>query len=359
MQASFIRRLLIVIGLVTLFGLIIYALAGATRVFLLTFVAVLIGVFLHSVSQQLTRRTPLPHGVSLALTILFVVALLTGFGVFAGPQLSSQLEGLVNSLPQALNRLEQTLMNISWGQWLLGQLPTLNPLMDANPETISPIDEGVISSLAGRLSQLFSGLIATLGDIFYVFLTGIFLAAAAPAYTGGIKHLFPKSWRSETDNALRHVYQTLQGWLFGQFVAMLTIGVLVSASALILGVPFALGLGFLAFIFEFIPTVGPWLAGVPAVLMALSVSPSTALWMIGIFIVIELLEGNLILPLIHQRTVEMPPALSLFAIFLMGNLFGLLGILVAAPMAAVILTLVKLLYVQKQLGDQVSLPGDA
>lgn len=359
MHNSFIRRTLSVLGLVALLGLIVYALAGATRVFLLTFVAVLVGVLLHSVSKQLSKRTPLPHSVSLALTILLIAGLLAGFGAFAGPQLSEQLTGLVDSLPDALARLEQTLSRFTWGEVLLSRLPDLSAITNPGSETLGGMDEGVITTLAGRLSQLLSGLIATLGDIFFVFLTGVFFAASAPVYTGGIKLLVPKSWRGEVESTLHHVYRTLQGWLFGQFVAMLTIGTLVGVSALILGVPFALGLGFLAFIFEFIPTVGPWLAGVPAVLMALSVSPSTALWMIGIFILIELLEGNLILPLIHQRTVEMPPALSLFAIFLMGSLFGLLGILVAAPLAAVILTLVKILYVKKKLGDEVTLPGDA
>ena len=147
------------------------------------------------------------------------------------------------------------------------------------------------------------------------------------------------------------------GWLVAQFVAMLTVGTVVGLGLWLLGVPFALALGFITFLLEFIPTIGPWLAGVPAVLVGLSQGVDTALFVAGLFFAVELLEGNILLPLVQRWAVELPPALTLFAIFLLGALFGFVGILVAAPLAATLLTLVKMLYLRDTFGDRVSLPG--
>ena len=99
------------------------------------------------------------------------------------------------------------------------------------------------------------------------------------------------------------------------------------------------------------------LAGIPAVLIASPQDLDVMLWVAGLFFVVELLERNLLLPLVQRWAIELPLALTLFSTFLMGALFGFVGILIAAPFAAVTLTLVKVIYLRDTFGDKVALPG--
>lgn len=359
MSATFIQRVLFITGVVLLVIALLFAFARAPGIFLLTFVSVVLAVFLHTVARTL----PLPYKPALGVTLLLLVGVLAGFSWFMGPCLDNQLRGLNTQLPRSVDRVEQQLSQTAWGRRLLARVPVLSTPTPAQASTPGgPDREGgrlsaLVVNLLGRVTNLLTAFFSALGHVFFVVFMSIFFAAGAGSYASGTVHLFPPARRSHVRSALREVYRTLQGWLLGQFVAMLAVGTVVGAGLWLLGVPFALALGFITFLFEFIPTIGPWLAGVPAVLIALSQGFDTALWVAGLFFAVELLEGNILLPLVQRWAVELPPALTLFSIFLMGALFGFIGILVAAPLAAALLTLVKMLYLKDTFGDEVALPG--
>jgi len=326
---------------------------------LLTFVSVVLAVLLHTIARAL----PLPQKPALGVTLLLIVGVLTGFSWLAGPRLDNQLRGLNLQLPRTVDRIEQQLSQTAWGARFLARVPVLSTPTPAQASTPQGPDRegGRLSDLAvnllSRLTNLLTALISALSHVFFVVFMSIFFAAGAGSYASGVAHLFPPAQRGRVRSALGEVYRTLQGWLLGQFVAMLTVGTVVGLGLWLLGVPFALALGFITFLFEFIPTIGPWLAGIPAVLIASPQGLDAMLWVAGLFFAVELLEGNILLPLIQRWAVELPPALTLFSIFLMGALFGFVGILVAAPLAAVALTLVKMLYLRDTFGDKVALLG--
>jgi predicted PurR-regulated permease PerM len=138
---------------------------------------------------------------------------------------------------------------------------------------------------------------------------------------------------------------------------MLIIAVATSLGLALLGVPLALVLGIIAGLLDFIPYIGPIMAGVPAVMLALSDSPTQALYVVLLFVGLQILEGYVVLPLIERRTVSLPPALTISMQVLLGSLFGLSGIALATPLAAVVTVLVAMLYVQDVLGDPVSTPA--
>ena len=357
MNLTFVRRTLFVVGLLILAALFVYFISAGTKVFLLTFVGILLSVFLYSVAEAV----PLSQATAVPLTILLILGSLAALGWWFGPQLSEQLQGLARELPTSVSQLESQLGDSALGRQVLERLPIGEGGGGSASEQDGSNSTGeavsMASGLVGRFASLIGALASVLGDIFYVILMSAFFAVGAKTYAGGVVSLFPKERRGRAREVLHELFKTLQGWLLGQFVAMVTIGTIVGLGLWFLGVPFALGLAFIAFVFEFIPTIGPWLAGVPAVLIALSQGPTTALWVIGLFFLVELIEGNLILPLIQRQTVDLPPALTLFAIFLLGSLFGLVGVLVAAPLAALTLVLVKILYLQGTLGDGVELPS--
>jgi Predicted permease len=132
---------------------------------------------------------------------------------------------------------------------------------------------------------------------------------------------------------------------------MVAIGIMTSAGLWFLGVPLFATLGLIAALCNFVPYIGAIGGSIPAIIVALSQSPQTALWVALLFIAVQTLEGNLISPLISRRTVDLPPVLTLFSQTVLGTLFGPLGLVLATPITAATLLLVRMVYVEAILDD--------
>ncbi len=143
-------------------------------------------------------------------------------------------------------------------------------------------------------------------------------------------------------------------WTLGQFISMAAVGVLTSVSLWLLDVPLAPLLGLISGLLEFVPVLGPWLAAVPAGLVALSVSPMTALWALLAYASVQQLESWVLTPLAERYAVALPSAVSLFAIAAFGWLFGLAGVLFATPLALVLTVGIRMLYVNDVLDESLA-----
>jgi predicted PurR-regulated permease PerM len=124
----------------------------------------------------------------------------------------------------------------------------------------------------------------------------------------------------------------------------------------LLGIPSAAALELIAALAEFIPILGPIIGAFPAVIVAFGVGERMALYVILLYFIIQQIESNLLIPLIQERMVSLPPVLTLFAAVTFGLLFGLMGLLLATPLTVVGMVIVKVLYVEEGLGKPVSLP---
>lgn len=336
---SYVRRVLIALSLVSavlVLGLLLRSAAGAL---LLVFAGILFGVFLHTLAGLVGRVTHLPRRGSLALGVLLLAVLLVLVGMVLVPSVASQADQLVEGLPQSVAQLEQWLSRYSWGERLIQRSPFAGepdfPTFDA------------LSRLTGTFSTLFS----LLTNLVFILFIGLFTAIDPASYREGIVGLVPQKGRARAREVLTRVWSALQGWLLGKLLAMFLIALLTGVGLMVLGMPFALTLGLLAGLLEFIPFVGPILAAIPAVLVAFTEGPWRALHVALLYLVIQQLEGNLITPLVYKRTVALPPVLTLAAVLVMGTLFGFLGLFVAAPLLAILLVLVRTLYKQDVLGD--------
>jgi len=127
----------------------------------------------------------------------------------------------------------------------------------------------------------------------------------------------------------------------------------------IAGVPFPWALGFIAAILEFVPYIGPFAAAIPGILIALGDDPIKAIWAVLVYIVVQSIEGSVVTPLIERRAVSLGPAFIISSQIVMGVLFGSLGVLIATPLAAVVIITVQMLYIQDTLGDTVTVLGDS
>ena len=139
---------------------------------------------------------------------------------------------------------------------------------------------------------------------------------------------------------------------------MASVGIATGVGLWLVGVDNALAFGLLAALLEFIPFIGPILAAIPAILIAAATDPQIALWVAGVYLVVQQLEGNVFSPLLQQWAVDLPGAVLLFSLLAMGTLFGALGIIFAAPLTVVIYVLVKKLYVREALETATPIPGE-
>jgi predicted PurR-regulated permease PerM len=231
-----------------------------------------------------------------------------------------------------------------WGRALIEQLPGVDDLR----ARIDP------STFLTGVGGFFSSTLGAIGNFFIVVLLAIYLATEPEFYVNGFTKLFPIQSRERVREIFGAVGEALQRWLIGKAASMIFIGLLTCIGLWILGVPLALTLGLLAGLLSFIPNFGPIISAVPALLFAFIPpgSPITAVYVLGLYVGVQLVESNIVTPLIERRTVEIPPALTIVFQLALAILVGGLGLVLATPLLAMIMVVVQMVYVQDILGDR-------
>jgi predicted PurR-regulated permease PerM len=217
------------------------------------------------------------------------------------------------------------------------------------------------AQVAGAAKYLFpvvSSTLTVIGAMVLIIFLAIYIGAEPHVYHQGLLHLFPHPSRARAGAVLSEVATVLRKWLVVQLVAMGTIGAVTLVAMSLLGVKAAFTLGFIAALLEFIPTVGPVLAAVPAVAMGFVDSPEKALAVLVACWGIQFLENNLLIPKLMRDGMDIPPALTLVAQALFTLMFGFIGLMVAVPVTAALLVAVKMLYVTDVVGDVMPLMSE-
>jgi predicted PurR-regulated permease PerM len=191
-----------------------------------------------------------------------------------------------------------------------------------------------------------------------VIIIGLYAAATPTVYINGIVRLLPPSRRQRGRAVLRALGQALRWWLVGRIASMAVVGVLTAIGLWVAGVPLAFVLGLIAALLSFVPYIGPLAAVIPAALVALAEDPTKVIYVFALYGAVQLLESYLITPLIQERAVSIPPAVLIAAQVIMGVLAGAAGVLMATPLAVVLIVLVQMLYLEDVLGDSVSTLGE-
>lgn len=352
----FIRRVLIVL----LLGGVAAALWVSSHALMLLFGAILFAVILRGLAGLLLRLAPrLPDTVAVGIVLVLLLLVIGGFLLLFGAQISQQFGKVAQQLPSGLTEVEQWLRQTEWGRRLLevsgGGLPLSG---GASPPPAegggAPDAVGWLVRQAGQALMLIAN---GLAGLVVVFFGAVFLALQPGLYRTGVEKMLPKDRQGQVDRALDRTGNALWLWAAGQLAEMFIIGVLTGVGLWLLGVPAPLALGIIAGLLEFIPFAGPILAAIPGVLLALTVSPTLALWTALFYLILQQLEGNVILPLVQRRAVSLPPVVAIFAILVAGAMFGAIGVLFAVPLAVAVLTLVQDLYVKDGLDRQVRVAG--
>lgn len=180
-----------------------------------------------------------------------------------------------------------------------------------------------------------------------VLVGGLYLAAQPTLYAVGLLRMIPRKARASAAVTLDAISVSLRNWLKGQALGMLFVGVATGLGLWLAGVPAAWAIGLVAGLAEFVPYLGIFVAALPAVVLGFGQGTETGLWTIGILMVVQQLQGNVVMPIVQNHMVDLPPAITIFGIIAAGILFGLPGVLLATPLTIVVLVLVRRLYLDE------------
>jgi predicted PurR-regulated permease PerM len=322
----------------------LHLLRPVAQALLVLFGGVLLGVFLDGVATWLSERTRVPRRFALIAVTVAVVALPLALGWLIGPQIAEQVIELRTRIPEAGESLRSSLAQSDWGKRILETYPEVLSAYRADPATLA------------RLGGFFTSTIAGIASALVILFIGIYVAVAPGAYASSLVRLFPRRRRGRIKAVLAAVDATLRRWIVGRIASMVVVGVLTWIGLVIAGVPLALSLAVIAGLLAYVPYVGPVLAAIPAILVALVDGPVKALWVVLVFALVQIVETYVITPLIQQRAVSIAPALLISAQILMGILYGAPGVLMATPLAVVAIVCVRMLYIEDVLGDRAGPP---
>jgi predicted PurR-regulated permease PerM len=322
-----------------LLGLLLALFWLAPEVPLLGFASALLALALRAGGTPLARLTGLPAWAGVLVVALLVVLALGLAGWAAAGPLTRQAQQLAQELPRSLETLRNTLAGTGWGEWILSQ---------ADPGRL--FGGGAGEGAAAAAASAASSTLGWLGNMVLVVLLALYFATAPETYLRGLRHLFSPTLDGSIRETFEELGHTLRGWLLGQGFGMIVAGTMTWIGFMLLGLPLAGLLATIIGLLNFIPVIGPMIGAVPAVLLALTVSPSLAIWVIGIVVLVQTVEGNFLTPMVQSHTADLPPALLLVTQVLTGALFGLLGVALAAPLSALGMVLVQRGYVEGWLG---------
>lgn len=355
-QPSFIMMLSAAVLLIT-------SLWFMLDVWLVLFASVLVAVFMVSLADLL-KKAPLighyfakwPHAVAVLVVGTVLTAFLTGLFIMFGNELVLQLGAMKAALPSALAQLK------AYGQ----AIPFLNNWI-AQQEVFNVSDSRALRALSTALSNtitftptMISGILGAITTGAAIILVGLFFAVSPQVYSRGFIRLIAPKHRDKGLYLLHRSYVALQRWLVGQFIVMAFVGVTTTIGLYLMKIPFALALGFLAFLLDFIPVLGPWIAAVPLILVTLLFAPDMLWWAVILMVVVQQLESYVVAPIVQDRLVSLPPVALLLSQLIMGSLSGFMGIALATPLIVLIIVWVQILYVKFVLGDyQIMIMGQS
>lgn len=318
------------VAIVAFVAVLILIARVAFSVVLLSLAGCLIAVYFHGLGDLIQRRTKWSRRICMVVSITGSFIILGVLLWFMGSKVQAQIATLSDSLPNTYHNAKAQLAETPIGRKVL--------------EGLSSGDSDKFFTTA---QQFFSTSFGVLGNLYIILFLGIFFTASPSLYKDGLILLVPKSKKPVAKTIINRTSLSLKGWLKGTMISMVLITILLPIGLSIMGVPVALVLGLLTAILVIVPNFGSFAAMIPGVLLALTISPGTAVIVALIYIVVQTLVSNIIAPIVQKKIINLPPALTIIAQLVMAALAGVMGIIMAIPLLAIVMILVDELYVKE------------
>ena len=276
-------------------------------------------------ARLLGRVLPIGRGLRVTIVLLGTLAFIVWTFNFAGSQIAAQAA----ALPATIN--SQALRVIGW-------------LREHNVEIQFSNVQGIAEKALGGVGQLTSaigGLLGGMTTLFLIMVLGIYIAIEPRLYQRGFAWLLPSKDRAYFEGTAALMGKSLRMLMFGRLLGMVVEGVGTWLMLAIYGVPMAALLGLLTGLLAFLPNIGAPISGLLMVMVGFSGGTDMGIYCIIVYVVVQTVDGNVIVPMVAKKTVDLAPALVLGAQLVMGALFGILGLALADPMIAMIKILLE------------------
>jgi len=310
-------------GLVLIFALLA---ARGWEVILLVFIAVLLGAALEPVVAWMRARTGIGRGAAILIVYALFIVIVVGLAVFIVPAAVVQIGGALGRLPAFLETIRASTASLR----PKGLVEGIGALIDAAEAPLKPgppPDPSAVVNASIGVATVAAALVTLLALVFFWLTERSRLQRYVLAFV-------PLHRRAGVRGAWNEVESRLGLWVRGQLTIMASIGVATGVAYTLIGLPAALLLAVIAAIAEIIPIIGPFIGAVPAVLMATTISPQAVVLTLVVYVAIQFIEGNVLVPMIMRNTVGLSPFIVLLSLLLGGAVGGIAGAIVAVPLVA-------------------------
>ena len=310
------KRAAVWLGLAALLVLTIYL----AQPILIIFGGMVFAAMIDGGARLLGRVIKIGRGWRVAIVLLLTAVFLVWTAMFAGTQIAAQAA----QLPAVVQA--QALKVLAWMQGHGFQIDT---------NSVQGLAEKLLGSI-GQVTSALGGLIGALTTAFGIVVLGIYIAAEPQLYRRGFAWLLPVNERSHFEATATAMGQTLRRLLAGRLLGMAVEGVATWLLLAVWGVPMAALLGLLTGLLAFLPNIGAPISGLLMVMVGFSESTNTGLYCLAVYAVVQTVDGNIIVPMVAKRTADLAPALVLGMQLIMGTLFGIIGLMLADPLVAML-----------------------
>ena len=339
------------LGWILLAVIVVALLIRTVDVLIVVFLAIILAVYLDAVSGFLQRRAGVPAAIGLAAALALTLGGLVGVVFLVAPAVASQVQDLVTNLPSFLTELDQSINRLFRSIPVLGRGVTEG----GGPGLLATSLNELFGVLRGALVPYLKGGVELIIKGVGVFVMALYLARTPSTYVDGLVALVPPAHRRLARVILYDLKLTLHAWVVGQLIAMVLLAALTTLGLWILGVPYFLAFGVFAGVAAIVPFFGTLFSTLIPALFALGVAglgKAIAVGLLGIGV--HLIEANFVAPVVMERQVNLPPVITIAGVLLIGKLFGLAGLIVAVPILAFVMVLIRHILMGEVYGDSIS-----
>lgn len=298
-------------------------------------IAAIIAFLLHTPVNILERRG-LSRGWAVIICFFIVIGAVAIAGVFLFPPLARQIQAFANEVPTYFDQVRKALVDLQQ-QFNRIVIPDwLSNVVNSAANDVGTLTKEIASSAGKTLVAAGTGVATGLFDLFLAFVLAFWMLKDMPTIQKEIVRVAGPRFEEDAENLAGTVDRVVGGYLKGQTIASLITGTAATIGLAVIGVPYALVLGIITFVFNYVPYVGPVLAGLMAATVGLFVSPLTALLAVAWVVLAQNLTDSLVTPRVMSSQVNLHPTFVIFSLLVGGTLFGIPGMLFAIPIAATI-----------------------
>jgi predicted PurR-regulated permease PerM len=275
-------------------------------------------------------------GASVLLVYLFIFAVLAAAGFYFVPELAANIRELMETLPQLMSSYEGILNS------LLSMIYRSN-LSEEIKEAVFGQIEGITEQAQGWLVRLLENglklamdMVRIVVDVTLALVISFYVIRDGEKFRDQALLLVPRRWRNGLTDTFREISRILAGFIQGQLMIAFIVGMLEAIGLIVIGMKYPLALGMLGGLANIIPYFGPYIGAIPAIAVALTISPMKAVWTALVFIAAQQIDNNFISPRMREERLGLHPVATIFAVLVGGEFFGIPGMLLAVPAAAIL-----------------------